>query len=130
MLQSICKGNLGHRGTQLVGDNIKIGRSIPSLVLLRMISHYFAAGTKNEHAYALNDLQRVKITNGNIEVMQSVWIMVLSGMRSQPRRESLEEMYFDIVKKKIAHYRCQDVGSSDRTYAWLIDRVERLIKGS
>ena len=39
---------------------------------LTMISRYFASGSYNEHEYALNDLQRVKITNKNIKSMQSI----------------------------------------------------------
>ena len=97
-LQKQCKSDLGHRVSQMVEDNMNLGRTIPGLVLLRFLVKWYASGTKNEQMYALNDLQRVKISNGNIETMQSLWIMVNTGLRVQQPDETLEEIYFDIIK--------------------------------
>jgi len=135
VLQKVAEGNLGRNITQTAEDWIKQGKSVPGLVLLRIILQYYATGRQSDAVFNLNDLQKVQIKGGNLEGFQISWDMVLKGMRKPPEEDTLEFLYFEAVKdwrglsEDIAHYRRLPEGSGgDRSYKFLYDSVGRCLQ--
>ena len=80
-LQKIATGELGRRITQKAEDYMKEGRSVPGLVLLRVVQMDYSTNHQAEVLFNLLDLQKVQIKGGNIEGFLNSWDMVLKGMK-------------------------------------------------
>ena len=55
------------------------GKTLPGLVILRMITEQYYASTRGESMYRLNELQSVHRKGDRIEDFQITWRMVLDG---------------------------------------------------
>ena len=97
-LQKIATGELGRCITQKAEDCLKNGKSVPGLILFRLIVKYYATGRHVETVFNLNDLQKVVIKGGKFEGFQNTWDMVLKGMRKSPDDDVLEFIYYKAVK--------------------------------
>ena len=80
-LTEILTGELARRVAQMNEQTMLSGRTIPALVILRLISVWYYASSRGEAMYGLNELQRVELKGGNIEGFQNTWVMVLSGQK-------------------------------------------------
>ena len=74
------------------------GRTLPGLVILRMINEQYYASTRGESMYRLNELQRVERRGDKIEDFQIAWDMVLAGQGYDIPEEILHELYHKQVK--------------------------------
>ena len=129
-------GELGRRFTQLMEDCMRVGRTVPGLVALRHICNWYKSGDKEHSLFEYKHLEQCVISNGNLELFQSTWIMVNTGLKNPLSQEQLEEIYFDKIKnfvglkEDIAHYQRLDeqLSHPDRSYHYLYGVVEKYIE--
>ena len=129
-------GELGRRFTQLMEDCMRLGRTVPGLVALRHICNWYKSGDKEHSLFEYKHLEQCVISNGNLELFQSYWIMVNTGLKNPLSQEQLEEIYFDKIKnfvglkEDIAHYQRLDeqLNHPDRSYHYLYGIVEKYIE--
>ena len=81
-VQKNAHGELGRNITETVEDWIRGNRSVPGLVLLRMVFRYYSTGRPAEAMFNLNDLQNVKMINNNLEQYMNTLNLVLKGVTS------------------------------------------------
>ena len=74
------------------------GKTLPGLVILRMITEQYYASTRGESMYRLNELQSVHRKGDRIEDFQITWRMVLDGQGYKINEEILHELYHKQVK--------------------------------
>jgi len=134
-LQKIATGELGRKISQIAEDYLKRGRSVPGLVLLRVIQMDYSTNRQAEVVFNLNDLQKVQIKSGNLEGFTNSWDMVLKGMRKVPEEDILEFLFYEAVKgwrgiaEDVSHYERLEEGSGgERSYQFLRNAVDRYIR--
>ena len=109
-LQNMATGELGRNITQIVEDWLKAGRSALGLLILRIVSRYFATGRAPDALYNLKDLERITLKGGNLEGFLNTWYMVTNGMKKVPDIEMQEFIFFEAIQDQrelaedIAHY--------------------------
>ena len=91
-------GELGRQITQKAEDALKTGRAVRGRELLRLIISSYQTNRTVDAVYNLTDLQKVRVVKNSIEGFQSTWVMVLSGMRKQPKEDVLELLYYERVE--------------------------------
>ena len=132
-LTEILTGELARRVALLNEKAINAGRTLPALVILRMISLQYYANTRGEAMYRLNELQRVERKGDRIEDFQITWQMVLAGQAYDLPVEVLHELYekqvkdFHGIAMDMQYYRRLDDDHKDKSYDWLVATVERYI---
>jgi hypothetical protein len=97
-LQKVYNGELGARVLFEIEQRVSKGESYPGLVLMRCTTKRYYTGTALEDMYNVNDLQRIKCHNGNLEAMQMMWIQVVAGLKTPQPDEVYQELCFDLVK--------------------------------
>ena len=111
------------------------GRTVPGLVALRQICNWYKSGDKEHSLFEYKHLEQCVISNGNLELFQSFWIMVNTGLKNPLSPEQLEEIYYDKIKghpslkEDLAHYNRLDeqLDHPDRSYHYLFGVVEKFI---
>ena len=134
-VQENAHGELGRNITETVEDWIRENKSVPGLLLLRMVFKYYSTGRPAEAMFNLNDLQQVKMINNNLEQYMNTLTLVLKGMKHKPDLETQEFLFFENIRKHpklsedIAHYRRLPEGSGgDRSLRFLEDSVKRCLQ--
>jgi hypothetical protein len=98
-LIKLGSGELSRRMHLASTEALKENRLIRGRELLFIICSYFATGAQAELMFSLNDLQKVTLKGDAIEVFQSTWVNVLSGLKKIPDEEILNYLYYEQVKK-------------------------------
>ena len=133
-LQRSAQGERGRQITLAAEAELRDGRSIKGLVILRMIFHYYQTNKTADLVYDITDLYKVSMKGNNAEGFQNTWVSVLRGMRKPPDPDMLELLYFKCIERfngiaeDVAHYNRSDESSPDHCYEYLFNAVQRYLQ--
>ena len=133
-LQRIAQGELGRQITLAAEAELRAGRAIKGLVILRMICKYYQTNKTSDLVYDITDLYKVSMEGNNAEGFQNTWIQVLRGMRKQPEPDVLELLYhtcverFNGISEDVAHHNRSDESHPDHSYGFLFNAVQRYLQ--
>ena len=133
-LMEILHGDLARRISVLNEATLLNGKTLPGLVILRLINENYYASTRGECMYRLLELQRVELKGNNIEEFQTTWDTVVAGQHRNVPDEVLHELYHKQVKNfhgialDMQVYNRWDDGDPEKSYQFLVDSVAKYIR--
>ena len=110
------------------------GRLVRGRQILHKLNAYLSTNALHGSVYDMEDLLNVVMINENLVQFIRNWDTVLSGMKKTPADDVLQPLFHRQVKKAkilshdIAIYERAVDGSAEKTYEFLYNAVNRLIK--
>ena len=110
------------------------GRLVRGRQILHKLNAYLSTNALHGSVYEMEDLLNVVTINENLVQFIRNWDTVLSGMKKSPADDVLQPLFHRQVKKAkilshdIAIYERVVDGSTEKTYEFLYNAVNRLIK--
>jgi hypothetical protein len=102
---------------------------------MALVFRYYASGNSGQALYDINNLQNLRMNNGNIEGFHNNWIAVVSELEEQPPETLLRHLYFEQIRHfrpleaDIAYYkRAQWNDGPEFCFQWFWDASCRYIK--
>ena len=110
------------------------GRLVRGRQILHKLNAYLSTNALHGSVYDMEDLLNVVMLNDNLVQFIRNWDTVLSGMKKIPADDVLQPLFHRQVKKAkmlahdIAIYERASDGTKEKSYEFLYDAVNRLIK--
>ena len=137
-LQSHAKGQLGRKINAASEKAFNENSVLKGRQMLKIIYDHFETDEAYGHINDITDLMSMRMKDPkNINQLRPFidnWHHVLDGLRNKPSIDMLQVMFYERVKdipqlsQEIGIYDRARYGEKEKTYEWLMEAVERLLK--
>jgi hypothetical protein len=120
---------------QLTGDLDKRGRILRGRQIVHKIMTNCQIDVKSAHLFGFNDMNKIRLINGDLRGMVSLWETTLARCQVPLDEESiLHPMFFKLVERHppmseyIGHYKLMDKDDPNRSYQYLLKCAKKVIE--
>ena len=120
---------------QLTGDLDKQGKILRGRQIVHKIMTNCQIDVKSAHLFGFNDMNKIRLVNGDLRGMVSMWETTLARCHVPLDEETiLLPMFFKLIEKHpplaedIAHYKRADKDDPDRSYQFLLRSAKKVIE--
>ena len=134
-ITSVSHGELGRKLTHENEAAAREGKMIKGRQLLWYVYEYYKVSEEAGTLYDLQDLMAVTLVgDGKLSQFMQTWESILAGMKEEPAMSTQEILFLKQVRsskelcEEIAHYDRVERGHVDKSYAYLVKSVKRLLE--
>ena len=130
-------GELGREVTRAQGaERVQHKRPLRGRQMLRLVYGFYETKQSLSQVFGLTDLLRVHLVGDNLEAFINSWLHVLDNLKNPTSisDEAREELFLLQCEKSqkmasdVEHYKRLPAGDRDKSYAFLIERLQTRIK--
>jgi hypothetical protein len=136
-LSAQLTGELGREVTRAQGaERVNHKRPLRGRQMLRLVYGFYETKQSLSQVFGLTDLLKVQLQGDNLEAFLNSWLHVLDNLKnpSSISDEAREELFLlqcersKTMTSDVEHYKRLPLGDKDRSYAFLLERLQTRIK--
>ena len=136
-LSAQLTGELGREVTRAQGaERVNHKRPLRGRQMLRLVYGFYETKQSLSQVFSLTDLLKVQPQGDNLEAFLNSWLHVLDNLKnpSSISDEAREELFLlqcersKTMTSDVEHYKRLPLGDKDRSYAFLLERLQTRIK--